>query len=732
VAEQGGTIDYLEGLVNAIGGVVWEFDWATGAFTFVSEAAERLLGFTADEWTQPGFWVDRLHPEDAGWAPDYCYSATQNGRNHDFEYRLIHRDGSVVWVRDIVSVDPLTRLEGTLRGLLVDITAQKMAEAAALRIQERLTDMVETVGLMAATVDERGTFTYVNEAVRAFIGRPVSEILGRSFLEFVIEEERAPLTISHAARMRGDLDMTELTLHVLSISGEVRETRWHTATLLNEVGVPIGAVVVGEDVTEREKLQSKLARKAEEFEAVFRLMGDLYFRIDRNGTICGCVAPTDEAMSVALDAFVGKRIPEVVPPHAVQPMMDALALAHETGEMALVDYTMPEPGVHAHWEARFLPLEDGETAVVAHDVSNRFRRNEELRESRDFLERLLGMLDSGVLVADTSHGKLVRVNAPLEQMFGYEPGELDGAPGSTLHVRDENLPELHRRLDTMLSEDGTHTMQLTMVRKDGTPFDAEMAVRQLGGNPPLRLGIVRDVTERRVAEERERNYLARLSAMTAKLGAAEDSERRRLAEELHDRVSQALAVARMRLDAAASEGDPNISADLESARELLEQAIQETRTITTELSPPVLYELGLCAAIRWVCEEMERAHGLTVRADLDADEGRLSDEARMTLFRATRELLMNVVKHAGTSYANVTLASTQAGAATTLIVEDEGAGFEVDADNGAAATGFGLFSIEERVGHLGGTFDVDSAPRAGTRVSLLIPNPVQPAGDSPA
>ena len=127
---------YLEGLVDALGGVVWEFDWSTGCFTYVSRAAEGLLGFTKSEWMAPGFWLERLHPDDSEWAPSYCVEATKDGRDHEFEYRMLCKDGREVWVYDLVSVDSEARMEGRLRGILLDITERKTAQAHAANRDE--------------------------------------------------------------------------------------------------------------------------------------------------------------------------------------------------------------------------------------------------------------------------------------------------------------------------------------------------------------------------------------------------------------------------------------------------------------------------------------------------------------------------------------------------------------------------------------------------------------------
>ncbi len=115
-------------LVNSTDGIVWEADAVTFNFTFISQQAERLLGYPSKDWLKPNFWVEHLHPDDKSWAPEYCASCTGRLESHDFEYRFIALDGHVVWLRDIVTVVVENDAPRWLRGIMVDITDRKAAE----------------------------------------------------------------------------------------------------------------------------------------------------------------------------------------------------------------------------------------------------------------------------------------------------------------------------------------------------------------------------------------------------------------------------------------------------------------------------------------------------------------------------------------------------------------------------------------------------------------------------
>ncbi|MES2577327.1 MAG: PAS domain S-box protein [Bacteroidota bacterium] len=119
----------IESLINTIDGIVWECDAKTFAFNFISQKAEKILGYTAEEWlSSKTFWSDHIHPEDRQWTIDYCTLKTNENLNHDFEYRMIAKNGAVVWLRDIVNVISENDQALSLRGIMIDITTTKEAE----------------------------------------------------------------------------------------------------------------------------------------------------------------------------------------------------------------------------------------------------------------------------------------------------------------------------------------------------------------------------------------------------------------------------------------------------------------------------------------------------------------------------------------------------------------------------------------------------------------------------
>jgi signal transduction histidine kinase len=223
--------------------------------------------------------------------------------------------------------------------------------------------------------------------------------------------------------------------------------------------------------------------------------------------------------------------------------------------------------------------------------------------------------------------------------------------------------------------------------------------------------------ERKLLDEHEK-----LRSLSSELLLTEERERRRIATELHDRIGQSLAIAKIKLgELQETKSSTNSEKALDEIRQFISQTIQDTRSLTFELSPPVLYELGLEAALAWLAKQIQEKHHIRIRVKDDGQSKPLEDSCRVVLFQATRELLFNVVKHARAQSAAVSIQKDDD--TIRIKVEDDGVGFDtaVLETTESGSIGFGLFSIRERLNPLGGNLEIKSEPGAGSRFTIALP-----------
>lgn len=227
---------------------------------------------------------------------------------------------------------------------------------------------------------------------------------------------------------------------------------------------------------------------------------------------------------------------------------------------------------------------------------------------------------------------------------------------------------------------------------------------------------------------------AQVQALAARLTIAEQEERRRISQILHDDLQQLLYGIQMRtmsiITDAAAEQAPLRQQQAEDIYRWLGDAIQTTRQLTVDLSPPLLKNEGVADALGWLVTQMAKVNGLQVTLRVLAPCA-LPDEAMQVLiFQIVRELLLNVVKHAQTAHATVELNQGTAGACM-IKVQDEGCGFDVAILETNPRRGFGLFSVQERLKLFGGRMEIVSVPGQGTLVTLIAPVTATPQTTPP-
>lgn len=214
------------------------------------------------------------------------------------------------------------------------------------------------------------------------------------------------------------------------------------------------------------------------------------------------------------------------------------------------------------------------------------------------------------------------------------------------------------------------------------------------------------------------NYQNQLRDLGMNTFLAEEKQRKKIASDLHDHVGQALAMLKFKLGKL--KGDAvfcGFDSDIDDMRKLLDQIIAYTRELTVELSPPILHELGFSKAMIWLKDQMAKKYRLTISLNDEANVYIHDEALRLALFRSIQEILINTVKHAKTSEASLNISRLDVNDELVIKIEDQGQGFSSEM---MKTSGYGLFSIKERMQTLGGTFEIHSVPSVGTKTILKI------------
>ena len=363
----------------------------------------------------------------------------------------------------------------------------------------------------------------------------------------------------------------------------------------------------------------------------------------------------------------------------------------------------------------------------------RARGGKPLHISEDWLRLAIDNVQDFAIITLNAAGTIVAWNVGAERLFGWHENEVLGYPPDFIFTPEDRACNAHIEEIATARARGRAADERWHLRKDGSRFYVSGVLTSLWEDGLIGyVKIARDLTERKQAEDAlqqlnetlESRVIERteqISNLVMQLTVSEQAERRRISQILHDDLQQRLysinfqlTTARHALRRGESEVAQQTLLEIEAA---LNNAVEITRSLSVDLSPPILHEEGLFEAIRWLALHMQQQQGLTV--NLDATEAVLvpDEDLRVLLFQTVRELLFNVVKHAGVADAMVTI--TRGEEQIQIQVSDHGDGFDMNAEHGQNSQG--LRRIQQRMQLVGGSLTVEAAPGQGTRVTLTSP-----------
>jgi PAS domain S-box-containing protein len=381
--------------------------------------------------------------------------------------------------------------------------------------------------------------------------------------------------------------------------------------------------------------------------------------------------------------------------------------------------------------AMFVPL-----MLLAALIEERRDNENALRESEERRARTEKF--SLVMVTHLDlEGRWLKVPPTLCELLGYRESELLGHRFHEVTHPDDVEADWRQCLRLIRGEIKSFDLEKRYIRKGRGIVWVYLncsVVTNGEGAPVQLLTYIRDITERKLYEEKLRQYQESLRQLANELNTTEARERKRFAADLHDQIGQSLVLAKLelgQLGELANALDENALSSIERLEEIIDQALNEIRSLTQDLSPQVLYTLGFDSALEWLADNMQERYDLACRIEVGKQPTPLSGDPAVVAFQAVRELLINVVKHAGVKKASVSI--TREETAVVIHVEDRGRGFIPDAlDLQRCHGGFGLFSIRERLSLLGGDLEIKSSPGNGTSAQVVIPvAATDPAGAFP-
>jgi PAS domain S-box-containing protein len=606
--------------------------------------------------------------------------------------------------------------------IATDVTERKQAEAALRAERDRAQNYLDIAGVIMVAINADETIELVNRRGSEVLGGKAEEIVGSNWFDrFIPSDERETVREVFGKLMRGEIEPVEyFENRVRTAAGEQRVISWHNTVLYDGQGDIAGTLSSGEDVTDRRNAEEALRRSEELMRNVLETAPDGVTTTDLEGTIIYSSPAAARIYGVeSPDELTGLNAFEFFVPEDRERAMQDMLVALEQGSLLGREFRLLRAdGSSYPAEVSAGVLRDATgapTGIVAifRDVTERKRAEEALRKSEEAFRTIAERSIDVIFTLDVE-GRITYCSPALVDVLGHLPRDV-----TDVRVIDfVDSSEVEAALVTLRRFAGGESVQpfvLPVTHRDGHLVQVEVRAEPISHSGEVSgiQGVMHDVTERQQWEDR-------LRSLASDLSLAEEKERRRIAVELHDQVGQTLALANLKLGVLREEAEPGeLAARLDEIRNYWQTAMAYTRSLTADLSPPVLYELGLEAALEWLVERQRALHEDLVFGFTDDGSPKPVDEdVRIVLFQAVRELLVNVVKHAEATSAAVTV--SRVGDEVRVQVKDDGVGFDAQALRPEGIE-FGLYSIRERLRSLGGTVEIESRPGVGTVVGLCAP-----------
>jgi PAS domain S-box-containing protein len=652
--------------------------------------------------------------------------------------------------------------ETAAEGLRREATERRAAEQALERSEARLRLFVEHAPAAIAMFDR--DMRYLAASHRWLTDYALDEqlVIGRSHYD-VFPDLPDRWREAHQRGLAGEVVITEEDRYH-RLDGRVQWLHWEIHPWRTAGGSIGGISICTEDITPRKLAEEALRERQQQLQLITDTAPVAIAHCDVEGRYKFVNRPYAHQFGLQPQDCLGKKMEHILGGDTYQRRRTYVDEALR-GESVEFDAEVPAEEGPRWMHCTYVPEFRSDGAVnglvaVLNDMTAYRQTQESLKRQLDITHAIAANSTQALFMIDTQ-GYCTFMNRAAEAMFGFSSEEMrqrplhemvhhHGPDGRPYPIADcpfnRALPE-HRAV---------RDCEDTFIRKNGDWFPALVAASPIykDGCAVSTVLEVQDITERKrgetalresqdrlrafagqleqLVEERTTELVrsqAQLRALATELNLTEQRERKQLAVELHDHLAQMLVLTKMKLSQMKQVPGvaPRCLNLISQADDVLTQSLSYTRTLVADLAPPVLHDFGLPAGLKWLAEHL-RQHDLTVEVHVADGDLRLPEEQAVLLFQSVRELLMNVVKHAATNQATVSLEQRED--RLSIAVRDQGSGFDVDqafnaaaryTDATATSSKFGLFSIRERMHALGGQFTLSSTPGEGTLATLMLP-----------
>jgi PAS domain S-box-containing protein len=610
----------------------------------------------------------------------------------------------------------------------------KLQTETALRESEKYyRTLIDTSPDIIVVMDLEARLITVNQQFLKVGGYFYDEVIGASTYDFV-EGLDPDLLGKRTVKFIKNRKMSGSEYRFKKKDGRAVPLEVSAGLLNDDAGRPMGIIAIGRDITQRKRADEALRESEGKFRSISEQTSDLIAITDADGIITYASASARSLFQLTPEEMQGRKFMDFLDAPSVSKALAAFRADLEHGGRTVgLELTMKRMdgslfagelnGSSFQYGAQYGSL------VVIRDVSERKQKEEALRHSEDTFRRTFEAIpDPAYIWTRQADGRITlsKFNQAAMRITQDRIKDFEGIEAEKLFAAQ---PGFVKKI-VLAMDKGNRQFDEVLYAYQSTGTSKWLQVDYVRTAEDNVLVITKDVSERKEAEAKLLAYQEQLRTLTSELFLIEEKERRRIASELHDQIGQNLALCKLKV--AALEKDmtsSQVKSELSAVRRLLECSIQDTRSLIFDLSPPVLYELGLQAALEWLAERIEEQYHVPVEFENRAGDGVLGNDLQVILFQVVRELLVNMGKHSRASQAKVIL--SRENHFLKIQVNDDGVGFDASQiyDAKGHPGSYGFFSMRERLNYLGGGLEVRSKSGQGSQIVLTVPQEAAAKGE---
>jgi len=578
--------------------------------------------------------------------------------------------------------------------------------------------------------DKKGKIEDINSAAIKLLKYDKHEIKGKSFIELL--ENNSKKLVNNEFYILSEKRKTKRKLNLI-FKDKKNENVTCSALLVSDNNKENGKIILfAYDITELKETQEAFDFKSDLLTFLLDNIPDnIYFK-DKKSRFVEISKSKANQVGLPREEVLGKTdFDYFTKEHAEQAYKDEQEII-KTGKAikAKVEKETHPDGRITWVSTTKIPRHDKKgkiigTLGISRDVTDQVIAEKALEENANKLKTIVNAVSEGLAIVDENH-IILEANEFLSELFGLKREDIINKKCNKIFApwaetcADCPLKKLFKNKEKLPA------VEKTKVSKNGTIryFNIQCYPIPHYNKKNLKSVIsVRDITERKNMEKKNiQNYKRKMKNLSHKLILAEEHERKRIATTLHAEVGQTLAFLKLKISELKGKESPtNIKEDLEEVHNLAENAITSTRSLMTQLSPYILYELGFIPAVDWLAEHILRENNIKYSFKDDGKQKPLTNDLSILLFQAVRELLTNIRKHAKAK--NVKISIKRNGNNIQIEVSDDGIGFDTSALDSYVESdiGFGLLNIRSRIDIVGGHFEIESYKNKGTKIKLAAP-----------